>query len=270
MSFKEDLKPKKDYFTENYEKEEILKTFQFMLERMRRMGEIQGKVEEIKIAEIDGNIITVQTKTKDSGKTRIYRVSLEFSQMENSNFSRKAKIASPERNGEIIELMEKDSEEEKEKYYGEKIIDVWDEKQARAKRIEEIKETNYFVEKYKKEAILKTVDIMIAHNIRLDEIQGQILSRRIINIQGMKVEVAIKTKHKEEIKIYRLDLDFNQMNNIAYRREAKVNSPVKTNRIVELQGNASQEEKENYYSRFPDFWDMKEKEIKEQEENEKE
>lgn len=268
MSFREELKPKKDYFMGNYEKEEILRTFEFMLERMKRAGEIQGKPQDIKMTEIDGPIITVQVKTNENGRTRIYRVSLEFSRMENSNFSRKAKIASPERNGEVIELMENDGEEEKEKYYEEKVIDIWDEKEARTKRIEEIQETNYFVEKYKKETILKIVDIMIAHTIRLDEIQGKVLARKIIKIEGMKVEVAVKTKDKEEIRIYRLDLDFQQMKNITYRKEAKVNSPVKANRIVELQGGKSQEEKEDYYGSFPDFWDMKEKEMKEQGEKE--
>lgn len=48
MSFKEDIKIK-DYFTRDYTREEILKTFNFMLRRMANTGEIEGELEDIKI-----------------------------------------------------------------------------------------------------------------------------------------------------------------------------------------------------------------------------
>lgn len=48
MSFKEDIKVK-DYFMEEYSKQEILNTFNFMLKRIERTGEIEGNIESTKI-----------------------------------------------------------------------------------------------------------------------------------------------------------------------------------------------------------------------------
>lgn len=48
MSFKEDIKAK-DYFMEDYSKQEILNTFDFILKRIERTGEIEGNVENTKI-----------------------------------------------------------------------------------------------------------------------------------------------------------------------------------------------------------------------------
>lgn len=48
MSFKEDIKVK-DYFMEDYSKQEILNTFDFILKRIERTGEIEGNVENAKI-----------------------------------------------------------------------------------------------------------------------------------------------------------------------------------------------------------------------------
>lgn len=48
MLFKEDIKVK-DYFMEDYSKQEILNTFDFILKRIERTGEIEGNVENSKI-----------------------------------------------------------------------------------------------------------------------------------------------------------------------------------------------------------------------------
>lgn len=48
MSFKEDIKAK-DYFMEDYSKQELLNTFNFILKRIERTGEIEGYVENTKI-----------------------------------------------------------------------------------------------------------------------------------------------------------------------------------------------------------------------------
>lgn len=48
MSFKEDIKVK-DYFMEDYSEREILNTFDFILKRIERTGEIEGNVEDTKI-----------------------------------------------------------------------------------------------------------------------------------------------------------------------------------------------------------------------------
>jgi len=269
MSFKEELKPKKDYFMKDYKKEEIEKTFQFMLKRMRRAKEIEGEIEGIKITQIDGDIITIETKTKNSDKIKIYRISLEFNKMENEEFTREAKIASPERIGEVIELKPEATNEEKESYY-EETIDIWDEKEERVKRIENIQKTNYFIEKYTKDTILKIADIMIGNSVKWGEIEGQVQERKIVKIEGMKVTVAIKTKEKEETKIYRLNLNFNQMENISYQKEAKVNSPVRAESAIELKGNISKKERESYYEELPDFWDITINGMKKEKEEEKE
>lgn len=264
MSFKEELKQRKEYFRKQYSKEEILKTFQFMLKRMEKANEIKGELAGIKITQIEGETITVEAKTKGSNQIRIYKVNLAFDQMENEEFSREAKIASPKRKGEIVELKSGASNEEKEGYY-EETIDIWDEQEEREKRIETIQKTNYFIEKYPKETILKIADIMIKNSFTSGEIQGELQERKIAKIEDMTVVVAIKTKEKEEIKIYRLNLDFNQMKNMTYRKEAKVNSPVRAKTVIELKGNISSKEKESYYDTIPDFWDVTAKEMKEKE-----
>lgn len=265
MSFKEELKPKKDYFMKEYKKEEIIRTFQFMLKRMGKAKEIEGEIGDIKITQIDGITITVVAKTKESNPIRMYKVSLEFDKMENEGFTREAKIASPERIGEVIEITPEASDKEKENYY-EGTIDVWDEKEERTKRIEEIQETNYFTETYKKETILKVADIMIENSIKSGEIQGQVQERKIVKIENMTVSVAIKTKEEEQTKIYRLNLNFNQMKNNFYRNEAKINSPIRAEAAIELKGDSTKEEKENYYEELPDFWDMTTKKGKEEKE----
>lgn len=48
MPFKEDIKVK-DYFMEDYSKQEILNTFDFILKRIERTGEIEGNIENTKI-----------------------------------------------------------------------------------------------------------------------------------------------------------------------------------------------------------------------------
>lgn len=48
MSFKEGIKVK-DYFMEDYSKQEILNTFDFILRRIGRTGEIEGNLENTKI-----------------------------------------------------------------------------------------------------------------------------------------------------------------------------------------------------------------------------
>lgn len=48
MSFKEEIKVK-DYFMKNYSEQEILNTFNFIIRRMGKTGEIEGKFESAKI-----------------------------------------------------------------------------------------------------------------------------------------------------------------------------------------------------------------------------
>lgn len=48
MSFKEDIKVK-DYFIKDYSEQEILKTFNFILKRIEKTGEIEGNIEDTKI-----------------------------------------------------------------------------------------------------------------------------------------------------------------------------------------------------------------------------
>ncbi len=48
MSFKEDIKVK-NYFMGNYSKKEVLNTFDFILKRIGRIGEIEGNVQNTKI-----------------------------------------------------------------------------------------------------------------------------------------------------------------------------------------------------------------------------
>lgn len=48
MGFKEDIKIK-DYFMKDYSREEILRTFTFILKRIEKTGEIEGNIENTKI-----------------------------------------------------------------------------------------------------------------------------------------------------------------------------------------------------------------------------
>lgn len=48
MGFKDDIKIK-DYFMKDYSREEILRTFTFILNRIERTGEIEGNLENSKI-----------------------------------------------------------------------------------------------------------------------------------------------------------------------------------------------------------------------------
>ncbi len=48
MSFKDEIKVK-DYFMKSYSEQEILNTFNFIIRRMGKTGEIEGKFESAKI-----------------------------------------------------------------------------------------------------------------------------------------------------------------------------------------------------------------------------
>lgn len=48
MAFKDDIKVK-DYFMKDYSREEILRTFTFILKRIEKTGEIEGNLEASKI-----------------------------------------------------------------------------------------------------------------------------------------------------------------------------------------------------------------------------
>lgn len=254
MSFREEIKVK-DYFMKDYKKGEILKTFNFMLKRMAATAEISGEVQETKITQIDGNIITVEAKMQDSDEIKIYRCSLQFNQMENEEFTREAKIASPERIGQIVELKEGSTQKEKEEYY-QGVVDYWDQKEETENKIEQERKTNYFLERYKKEDLLKTADAMIENSITSGEIEGEVLERKITKIEGTTVTIAIKTKDVEEIiRVYNMNLDFDKMNNITYSKDARIASPTRVSSTVEVQNGISNIEKENYYNKIPDFWD---------------
>lgn len=266
MSFREEIKVKKDYFMKDYTKEEILRIFTFMSKRMGRTEEINGELEEMKITEIDGDIITVETKMKDEDKTRLYKFSLQFDKMENQEFTREAKIASPERTGKAIELKETATEEEKEMYF-EEVVDYWDEKEKINERIKKAKQPENFFERYTKENIIKIADVMIETSINSEEMQGKIVDRKIVKIEETTVSVVIKTKdNKEQIRVYRLNLDFDKMKNASYTNDAKISSVIRVGSAIELKNQIGNEEKEDYYDRLPDFFD-KEKEEAEVEEN---
>ena len=224
MGFKDELKVKKDYFTKNYTKNEILKVFEFMLKRAGMTGEILGQTQDIKITHIDGEVINVESKMNDNNETKLYRFSLEFNKMENEEFTREAKIASPERLAKAIELKESCTKSEKEEYY-QGVVDYWDEKEEREKRIFKELEISSFLEKYKKEDILNTVDVMIENSVNSGDILGEVVERKIAKIEGNLVSVAVQTKDGEEhIRVYRVNLDFDKMNTILYTEKAKVSS----------------------------------------------
>lgn len=255
MSFKEEIKQKKDYFTKVYTKEEILRTFHFILKRAGINGEVQGKTEEMKITQIDGDVITVQAKIKDKNDIRLYRLSLQFNQMENEELTREAKIASPERYGEVVELKTTISNEEKQVYY-EETVDYWDEKEEREEKIENLQQTNHLMETYKKEDLLRIVDRMLQTSANSQELYGQIQERKIVRIEGNTVSVAVKTKDMEQIvRVYVMNLDFNKMPNISYRKDAKIASPLRMGAIKEVKGIKGNAERQDFYNRIPDFWD---------------
>ncbi len=92
MSFKEEIKVKKDYFMKDYTKEEVLRTFEFMLKRIGRVEEIEGDLEEIKITQIEGTIVLVAVKTNDNKQEiRVYRLNLDFDKMKNVGYTNYAK-----------------------------------------------------------------------------------------------------------------------------------------------------------------------------------
>lgn len=265
MSFKEEVKLKKDYFTQSYTKEEILRTFQLMLKRAGKKGELQGQLEEMKITKIEGDVITVEARMQDKEEIRLYRFSLQFTKMENENFEREAKIASPERYGEVVELKVTANKEEKQMYY-ENVIDYWEEREEKEKKIREVQETNQLLEKYKKEDLLNIVDTMLQTSANSKEILGEIVERKIIKIEGNIVSIAMKTKDVEEVRIYVMSLDFNKMKTMGYCEGAKISSPQRIASAREVKGLAGNEGKEDFYNRIPDFWD---KSIEEQGKEEK-
>lgn len=48
MSFKEDIKVK-DYFMKDYSKQDVLNTFNIMIEKIAKTGEIEGDLQNAKI-----------------------------------------------------------------------------------------------------------------------------------------------------------------------------------------------------------------------------
>lgn len=258
MTFKDDIKVK-DYFMKDYTRKEIIDTFTLMIERMGNIGELEGNLQDIKIVQIEGNVITVETKMKDTNDIRLYKVSLQFNQMENEEFTRKAKIKSPERYGEIVELKRDTNNEEKRKYF-EETKDYWNESEEIEKRIERQIKTSNLIEKYGQENITKIVDIMLQNSINSEEILGNILDRKIVKIEGTTVSVAIKSKDDEKIRVYRLDLDFDKMQKIGYTDKAKIESPMRIGFAKELQNDISDDKKEIYYDNLKDFWDKDDKE----------
>lgn len=258
MTFKDDIKVK-DYFMKDYTRKEIIDTFTLMIERMGNIGELEGNLQDIKIVQIEGNVITVETKMKDTNDIRLYKVSLQFNQMENEEFTREAKIKSPERYGEIVELKRDTNTEEKRKYF-EETKDYWNESEEIEKRIERQINTSNLIEKYGQENITKIVDIMLQNSINSEEILGNILDRKIVKIEGTTVSVAIKSKDDEKIRVYRLDLDFDKMQKIGYTDKAKIESPMRIGFAKELQNDISDDKKEIYYDNLKDFWDKDDKE----------
>jgi len=254
MGFRDEIKVKKDYFTKEYTKNEILRVFNFMLKRVERSGEILGETQDIKITQIDGEIITVEAKMKQKNDIKLYRFSLEFNKMEKEEFTKEAKIASPERVGKAIELKSSATNNEKEEYY-QGVIDCWDEKEEREKKIIREQEISNFIEKYKKENILNTIDVIIENSLKYGDITGEVIEKKIVKIEGEVVSVAIKTKdNQEHIKIYRLNLDFDKTNTILYTDKAKVSSVTRVGSTKELQTQMSDREKQQYYDRIPDLF----------------
>lgn len=263
MSLQEDLKVN-DYFMKDYSKAEVLKTFKTMIGRFGRTGEMEGKLEDLKIVQIDEKVITVETKMKDSNDIRLYRMSLEFPQMENEEFSREAKIASPERVGEITEL-KRDADNSTKAEYFEKRVDYWDNQEEIAKRIENTIKANNLIEKYGKANIYNVIDTMVENSRISGDILGDVLDYKIAKIEGTEVSVAIKTKD-EKVRIYRINLDFDKVNNIGFTDEAKANSVTRAGSTKELQTSImSDEEKTEYYDQLPNILGEEREEREDQE-----
>lgn len=253
MSIQEDLKVN-DYFMKDYNKGEILKIFKIMIGRSGRTGEIEGQLEDIKIVQIDGKDITVETKMKDSNNLRLYRMSLNFPQMENEEFSREAKIASPERVGEITEL-KRDADNLSKAEYFEKRVDYWDNQEEIAERIENTIKANNLIEKYGKANIDNVIGTMVENSSMSGDILGDVLDYKIAGIEGTIVSVAIKSKDDEKVRIYRINLDFDKMGNIGYTDKAKTNSVTRDGSTIELQTSSmSDEEKLEYYDQLPNIF----------------
>lgn len=252
MSLQEDLKVN-DYFMKDYSKAEVLKTFKTMIGRFGRTGEMEGKLEDLKIVQIDEKVITVETKMKDSNDIRLYRMSLEFPQMENEEFSREAKIASPERVGEITEL-KRDADNSTKAEYFEKRVDYWDNQEEIAERIENTIKANNLIEKYGKANINNVVDIMVQNSSESGDILGDVLDYKITGIEDTTIFVSVKTKDDEKVRIYRIDLDFDKTENIGYTDKAKSNSATRASSTKELQTSImSDEEKTEYYDQLPNI-----------------
>lgn len=175
--------------------------------------------------------------------------------MENEEFTREAKIASPIRIDKATELLTQANNEEKETYY-QGVSDYWIEREERQKRIRDIQESNKLMSNYTKENLLQIADKMIEVSNNSGEILGDIVERKIVNIQGNLVTVAIKTKDNEEIiRVYNMDLDFDKMTNISYRKEAIIASPMREGSAIEVKGIQGNNQRQEYYDKMPDFWD---------------
>ncbi len=179
--------------------------------------------------------------------------------MENNELTREAKIKSVQRVGKAIELKEKATAEEKEKYY-EGVTDYWVEKEEGQKRIKDIQEANKLISNYTKEDLLQISDTMIKTSIKTEELIGQVQDRKITKIEGNQVTVTIKTKdNKEIIRIYNMDLDFDKMTNLTYGKGARIASPIRVGSAVEVKNIEGNDQREEYFDKIADFWDKSEK-----------
>lgn len=257
MAFKDDLKFK-NYFTKDYTKEEVLKTFKRIIGRFERTGEMEGKLEDIKIVQISGKVITVETKMKDSNDIRLYRMSLEFPQMENEEFSREAKIASPERIGKIIEL-NIEGNDKKIQYFEEK-VDYWRNQEDISQDIEDTINVNKFIEKYGKDNIKILVMTILGNSSKSGDILGKIQSYKIVEIGETDISVAVKTEDDKKVRIYRINLDLDKIKNIGYSDKAKANSVTRKGSTIELQSSMKEEEKIEYYNNLPNIFGKSEEE----------
>ena len=175
--------------------------------------------------------------------------------MENEELTREAKIASPTRVDKANELLKKANNTEKETYY-QGVSDYWEERGEGQKRIREIQELNKLMSNYTKEELLQISDTMIQVSNNSGEILGYILERKIVNIEGNLVTVAIKTKDIEGImRVYKMDLDFDKMKNIIFSKEAKIASPMRSGSAVEVKNIGGNDKKEEYFNAIPNFWD---------------
>lgn len=175
--------------------------------------------------------------------------------MENKELTKQAKISSIQRIEKAVELKQKATNEEKEKYY-QNVTDYWIEREEGQKRIRDIQETNKFISNYSKEDLLKIADIMIQTSSKTEELIGEVQDRKITKIEGNQVTVTIKTKdNKEIIRIYNMDLDFDKMTNITYSKEARMASPMRAGSAIEVKNIQGNDKKEEYFNQIADFWD---------------